>query len=973
MQKILSNLPLWQKLMIVFLLALVMFAVPMTQSMRSMAAAIDTAELEQEGVAPVAQLIELVQALQRHRGLSNVLLNGNSSSAAARQTLAAEVDKRIEALSQNVTSVDEAKTQLVQIKTDWSKLRDGVGTLTLSPASAFAQHSQLVQVATDIAENLADHYGLTLDPEANGYFLQNGWVIFLPELTEGLAQLRGKGSGYLAAKAITDADKAALAAMQRQTSRALIQLKKQIAKAIEAEPELKGELDAGLQKVDQASDRVIQLVREEILDSSKLSFEPTSFFDQVSSAIDAEYSFSTAIQKALDRVLTQRVAAARMERRITLGSTFALLIVIMVLGVVVIRSITRPLAKAVEVARNVARGQLDNRIQPMGTDESARLLRAFNEMQTVLIDFQTAQAQMAQAHRDGRISQVIDAKALPGTYGDLAQGVNDMVKVHIDTNACAINLMDSYAHGHLDEQMPLLPGEQKRLTEVVNASRNKLIAAREAAIVNERIVQALNKTNANVMIADVDGTIIFLNDTVTAMLRHHEAEIRRSIPSFDLNMVVGSSFDRFHKNPSHQRNLLASLRGTHRVQIQVGPLYFTLAASPIIDKDGTRLGTVIEWEDRTAEVHVEQEVEAVVQAAANGDFSRRIDPEGKEGFFTELSLSMNQLLATSELGLNDIANLMTAFSRGDLTRRIERDYLGLFAKVKDSANSTADNLSRVLKEVSTAADALTGAANQVSATAQSLSQAASEQASSVEETTASIETMSASITQNSDNAKVTDSMATQSAKEADEGGAVVAQTVGAMKQIAAKIHIIDDIAYQTNLLALNAAIEAARAGEHGKGFAVVAAEVRKLAERSQEAAKEISSLAGVSVSTAERAGDLLDKIVPSIRKTSELVQEIAAASSEQNESVTQIGGAMGQLSMVTQQNASASEELAATAQELSGQASKLKGSIAFFKTHQGVSVEVADRHAPAFVERRQAPALAIASVVRKPVGNFKPY
>jgi methyl-accepting chemotaxis protein len=288
-------------------------------------------------------------------------------------------------------------------------------------------------------------------------------------------------------------------------------------------------------------------------------------------------------------------------------------------------------------------------------------------------------------------------------------------------------------------------------------------------------------------------------------------------------------------------------------------------------------------------------------------------------------------MATSEQGLMDVAELLASFAEGDLTHRIERDYLGLFGRVKDSANTTAENLTRVLGEMHAAANALTGAANQVSVTAHSLSQAASEQAASVEETSVTMETMSASISQNSDNARVTDGMATQTSKEAVDGGKAVNNTVAAMKQIASKIGIVDDIAYQTNLLALNAAIEAARAGEHGRGFAVVAAEVRKLAERSQEAAREICDLAGNSVSTAEHAGKLLDKIVPSIQRTSELVQKIASASSEQSESVVQIGGAMGQLTRATQQNAAASEELAATSEDLSAQAQQLQNSIAFFK------------------------------------------
>lgn len=450
------------------------------------------------------------------------------------------------------------------------------------------------------------------------------------------------------------------------------------------------------------------------------------------------------------------------------------------------------------------------------------------------------------------------------------------------------------------------------------------------AAVNTRIKNALDKCSTNVMIADPQFDIIYMNETAQAMMSRNEAELRKVLPQFDAARLVGSNIDVFHKNPSHQRQLLGALTATYRTQIQVGSLHFALAANPIIDAQGTRLGTVVEWADRTAEVNVEREIAAVVNAAAAGDFGRRLSVQGKEGFFANLGTGMNQLMDTSEQGLNEVSILLEAFARGDLTQRMERDYSGLFGVVKDNANLTADNLTRVLGEVRAAADALTGAANQVSATAQSLSQAASEQAASVEQTTASIDAMAGSISHNSENAKVTEGMATQTSKEASEGGAAVSQTVVAMKQIAAKIGIVDDIAYQTNLLALNAAIEAARAGEHGKGFAVVAAEVRKLAERSQEAAKEIGALAASSVSTAERAGGLLGSIVPSIRKTSELVQEIAAASAEQSESVVQIGGAMGQLSQTTQQNASASEQLAATSEELSGQAEQLQQSVAFF-------------------------------------------
>ncbi len=281
--------------------------------------------------------------------------------------------------------------------------------------------------------------------------------------------------------------------------------------------------------------------------------------------------------------------------------------------------------------------------------------------------------------------------------------------------------------------------------------------------------------------------------------------------------------------------------------------------------------------------------------------------------------------------VSEAVSVANRLAEGDLTVKVEsrtRDETGLLLL---AMGQMVEKLTQIIAEVRVAADGLSSASEEVSATAQSLSQASSEQAASVEETSATLEEASASIQQNTENAKVTETIASKAARDGEQGGEAVKATVTAMKSIAEKISIIDDIAYQTNLLALNAAIEAARAGEHGKGFAVVAAEVRKLAERSQVAAQEIGQVAGSSVELAERAGKLLDEIVPSITRTSDLVQEISAASEEQSSGIGQINVAMEQLNQLTQQNASASEELAATSEEMSGQAEQLQQLMSFFR------------------------------------------
>jgi methyl-accepting chemotaxis protein len=318
--------------------------------------------------------------------------------------------------------------------------------------------------------------------------------------------------------------------------------------------------------------------------------------------------------------------------------------------------------------------------------------------------------------------------------------------------------------------------------------------------------------------------------------------------------------------------------------------------------------------------------------------------------------------------LSEAVQVAQHVTQGDLSVRVASASKDETGQLLAALGQMVTKLTSVIGSVRSSAEQLLSASTQVSATSQSLSQSASEQAASVEQTSATLEQATASIRQNADNARLTDSMAQQAAQQAREGGAAVQGTVSAMQAIAERISIIDDIAYQTNMLALNAAIEAARAGEHGKGFAVVAAEVRKLAERSQVAAKEIGDLATSTVKQADAAGALIAQMAPAISKTSDLVREITAASEEQSTGMQQINQAVAQLNAVTQQNASASEELAATAEEMNAQATALQDLIGQFK------IEAESRPAPssvsASVSTRQRPVISSPALAAVGAGDF---
>ncbi|WP_294328792.1 methyl-accepting chemotaxis protein [uncultured Sphingomonas sp.] len=286
-------------------------------------------------------------------------------------------------------------------------------------------------------------------------------------------------------------------------------------------------------------------------------------------------------------------------------------------------------------------------------------------------------------------------------------------------------------------------------------------------------------------------------------------------------------------------------------------------------------------------------------------------------------------------GLKQLGSALTQVAGGDLTQTITVRSNDEIKDLVDTTNSMIERLRSVVGNSSLAADSVAGGSQQLSASSEQVSQGATEQAAAAEEASASMEEMAANIKQNADNAAQTEKIARQSSKDAEASGVAVDRAVGAMRVIAEKIGIVQEIARQTDLLALNAAVEAARAGEHGRGFAVVASEVRKLAERSQTAAAEISAVSGDTVQAAAQAGEMLTKLVPDIRRTAELVAEISAACREQDIGAAQINQALQQLDTVTQQNASASEQITSTSEELAGQAEELQQSISFFRVDDG--------------------------------------
>ncbi|SDD34567.1 Cache domain-containing protein [Aquimonas voraii] len=488
------------------------------------------------------------------------------------------------------------------------------------------------------------------------------------------------------------------------------------------------------------------------------------------------------------------------------------------------------------------------------------------------------------------------------------------------------------AHGQ-DEVSDLV----RSLDTMQRELKERIEREAKVAAENARIRAALDVASGGMMVADDEGVIVYMNQAVSKTLGDAEQEIAAHLPGFAASKVLGSNFDQFHKDPRKQRGIIADLKHTHFGRIRVGSRVFELFANPVFDAEGKRIGTALEWLDRTAESNFRHGLRNIVQRAAAGFLNARVEVAVNDERFVELAEIVNNLIGTTDQALSQVEVVMEALAEGRLGVRSNAVLLGKFGEINANVNRTSEALSSVIGDIQAAVRQIDVSAGEISQGNADLSQRTEQAAASIEETASALEEITSTVKHTADNAQQANALASRATAVAEDGGKVVAQVVATMqgieaasRQMADIISTIDGIAFQTNILALNAAVEAARAGEQGRGFAVVASEVRALAQRSANAAKEIATLINDTASKIEsgsllvqQAGSRMDEIVNSSQRVAGIVAEISAAAAEQARGITEVNRAVTQMDQATQANAALVEEVAAAAEALSSETQRL--------------------------------------------------
>ena len=608
-------------------------------------------------------------------------------------------------------------------------------------------------------------------------------------------------------------------------------------------------------------------------------------------------------------------------------------------------AILLPIGEGNRILAQISNGKIDELIAQTYKGDHEKMKLAVNNVALVLQRLQKELVRLDDASKEGQLSERGKPEQFQGAYAEIVRGVNAMLDAILLPIGEGNRILAQVSNGKIDELIAqTYKGDHEKMKQAIN----------NVAIV----LQSLQKELVRLTDASKEGQ---LSDRgKPEQFQGAYAEIVRGV-----NAMLDA--------------ILLPIGEGNRILAQVSSGKIDELIAQTYKGDHEKMKQAI---NNVALVlqGLQKELLRLSEAASAGQLSERGHHDQFRGAYAEIVRGVNNVLDAVIVPLNVSANYVDRISKGDVPPQITDTYHGDFNLIKNNLNTlinamneithAADEIShgnltvsiqerspqdklmqalaamvhdltRTVSEIRNIAGEVSAASQSISTASVQISNGATTQAASAEEASSSMEEMVSNIKQNADNAQQTDKIANKSAKDAQESGRAVVEAVTAMKEIASKISIIEEIARQTNLLALNAAIEAARAGEHGKGFAVVAAEVRKLAERSQKAAGEINQLSGTTVKVSEKAGEMLEKLVPDIQKTAELVQEITAASKEQDTGAEQINKALQQLEKVIQQNASASEEMASTTEELTGQSDQLVSALGFFRTGNDAPVHAA--------------------------------
>jgi methyl-accepting chemotaxis protein len=599
-------------------------------------------------------------------------------------------------------------------------------------------------------------------------------------------------------------------------------------------------------------------------------------------------------------------------------------------------AILLPIGEGNRVLAQISSGKIDELIAHTYKGDHEKMKVAVNNVAVVLQALQKEMGRLIEASKDGQLSDRGKPEQFQGAYAEIVRGVNVMLDAILLPIGEGNRILAQVSNGKIDELIAhaykgdhekmklainnvavVLQGLQKELVRLTDASREGQLSDRgkpeQFQGAYAEIVRGVNTMLDAILLPIGEGNRILAQisngkiDEVIAQTYKGDHEKMKQAINNVAQVLQGLQKELARLTEASTGGLLSE-RGKHD-QFQGAYANIVRGVNDILD-------AVIGPLNFSAKC---------VEMISKGDNPPQIT-DTYHGDFNLIKNNLNSLI----VAMNDITSAAEEIANGNLTVTIrERSPQD---KLMQALSSMVAGLTQTVSDIRSIAGEVSAASQSISTASIQVSKGASAQAAAAEEASSSMEEMVSNIKQNADNAQQTDKIANKSAKDAQESGKSVLEAVAAMKEIANKISIIEEIARQTNLLALNAAIEAARAGEHGKGFAVVAAEVRKLAERSQKAAGEINQLSANTLKVSEKSGEMLDKLVPDIQRTAELVQEITAASKEQDTGAEQINKALQQLEQVIQQNASASEEMASTTEELTGQSDQLVSALSFFHT-----------------------------------------